>query len=325
MGSPHRYIPKNADAEIKKAFMRVWEEVEKFSLPTDVDLKGRRFVNSDEAEDSTGLITLSQLQTALGHKFNVIEGPINPEGIDGVAGDAGAAGAAGAAGSPGASGSVFDVLTYPDYYWGFEDVDYWSEQAGTGVAKTNIAGEDDHPGIAEYPTGTNSAAEIAQAWIPVHPVGIWQWARIDKCSFIFKFPTAVTTMRMEVGLSGDASAGWPTMAFEADNDMFYLWYDTNTDTKLKARIRAGGSTTHDIELESALQADKWYRFDLKRTDTGMEFWLDGVLRYHAQTSLPATTEAMGAFFRIGNRAAVNRRIWVDCFAIRHQRVEQQWD
>lgn len=211
----------------------------------------------------------------------------------------------------------------------FSQEDFWSNGPGPGAeppaSHDVVNAEANHPGIQRLLTDVN-LGDISAAWFPVSvtaPAGSVRWDQISTVTLNFKTSATITTSRFECGISDDPSGGWPAMVFESANNMLYAFYDTNVDNNLHIRMRVGGVLTQDITVATPCPANDWLKFVFQRRALGSSFVLDlAFSQGDTGTTTPVTTlstglfadsDAFGGMFRIGNRAAVARDIFIDRF------------
>lgn len=159
----------------------------------------------------------------------------------------------------------------------------WSSQAsGAGAAVSNVAGEQNHPGIRRASTGTTAAgyAGINNRLTYIDPSGSDNFEAIVRLS-------ANTGVVLRLGLQDTFT--------NADNtDGYYFEFDPATSANWRY-VTANNSTRTKTSSSTAVSAATWYRLKIvvNSANSSVEFFVNGSSIGTTSTNLPASGRTFG--------------------------------
>lgn len=217
----------------------------------------------------------------------------------------------------------------------FGSEDFYSNVGGPGTGSWDIIdSEDGHIGIQRLTTDVNNG-DVTSVWMPVAAnAGIYRWDQIDYCRWVFRTPPNVANCAFEAGMSSNPAAGWPTAAFDAGNDMFYLTYNSASSSALRFRVRVGGSVTTTFTVVDPCPTSTWIdvTWTRRRPAGNTDYVLDMAVNEVpgkttttvATASLSSASTTFGPMIRVGTLTNAARSIDIDLIDPKPLPIGARW-
>lgn len=219
-----------------------------------------------------------------------------------------------------AAGGVSDPLTRLDLS---EDFMSGSTEVGevgilnwttAATSSSVVSAESDHPGIFRFTTNTTSG-NIARLHLGGSATdGMFYVSNLDTISAIVR-PQQNTNMKVKFGLfqnNNDTGGGTDGIYFEFSTLVGPEWYC----------ITKASSTTTSQATDISVSANTWYRLDIVRNGTLIEFYIDGALKHNTSSNVPVSS-ALNAGFMVECRDTGNAKsLDVDYFRLKSQALNR---